>query len=82
MADPDRADQSAVEIAGVQVAPGDLVIADETGICFVPPDIAPAVLERAREIYAAEARQNGHRGGVPVPDLANRAGSFTMPRQD
>ena len=43
-----------VEIAGVQVAPGDIVIADETGICFVPPDIAPAVLERAREIYAAE----------------------------
>ena len=72
-----------VEIAGVQVAPGDLVIADETGICFVPPDIAPAVLERAREIYAAEnRRQKDIEAGVPVPDLANRAGSFTMPRQD
>ena len=74
---------SPVEIAGVQVTPGDIVIADETGICFVPQDIAPAVLERAREIYAAEGRrQKDIEAGVSVPDLANRAGSFTMPRQE
>jgi regulator of RNase E activity RraA len=72
-----------VEIAGVQVAPGDLVIADETGICFVPTEIAAAVLERSREIHAAEARrQQDIEAGVSVPDLANRAGSFTMPRQE
>jgi 4-hydroxy-4-methyl-2-oxoglutarate aldolase len=72
-----------VQIAGVQVAPGDIVIADETGICFVPPEVAPAVLERAREIGAAEAkRQEDIAAGVPVPDLANRAGSFSMPPQE
>ena len=72
-----------VEIAGVQVTPGDIVVADETGICFVPQDIAGAVLARAREIHAAEARrQDDIAAGVPVPDLANRAGSFTMPKQD
>jgi len=72
-----------VEIAGVQVMPGDIVIADETGICFVPHAKAQAVLDRAREIHAAESRrQDDIAAGVAVPDLANRAGSFTMPKQD
>lgn len=72
-----------VEVAGVQVTPGDIVIADETGICFVPQDIAADVLKRAREILAAEGRrQEDIAAGVSVPDLANRAGSFTMPKQD
>ncbi|MBP1883779.1 RraA family protein [Sinorhizobium mexicanum] len=72
-----------VEIAGVQVTPGDIVIADETGICFVPQEIAADVLRRAREIAGAEARrQEDIAAGMPVPDLANRAGSFTMPKQD
>ena len=72
-----------VEIAGVQVTPGDIVIADETGICFVPQDVAADVLKRAQEILAAEGRrQKDIAAGVSVPDLANRAGSFTMPKQD
>ena len=71
-----------VQIAGVQVNPGDIVIADDTGLCFVPTDIADKVLERAREIHAAEARrQDDIAAGMAVPDLANRAGSFTMPKQ-
>ena len=72
-----------VEIAGVQVTPGDIVIADETGICFVPQEIAADVLKRAQEIIAAEGRrQEDIAAGISVPDLANRAGSFTMPKQD
>jgi len=72
-----------VQIAGVQVTPGDIVIADETGICFIPPDKAAAVLKRCQEIMAAEAsRHKDISAGVPVPDLANRAGAFTMPTQD
>ena len=72
-----------VAIAGVQVVPGDIVIADETGVCFVPIDLAPAVLDRARDVHAAEARRHADiRAGVPVPDLANRAGSFKMPGQE
>ncbi|OZI32579.1 dimethylmenaquinone methyltransferase [Bordetella genomosp. 10] len=71
-----------VQIAGVQVAPGDIVIADETGICFVPLEIAPRILARAREMLAAEAgRQKDIANGIAVADLANRAGSFTMPKQ-
>ena len=72
-----------VEIAGVQVTPGDIAIADETGICFVPQDIAAEVLKRAQDILAAEGRrQEDIAAGISVPDLANRAGSFTMPKQD
>lgn len=72
-----------VAIAGIQVLPGDLVIADETGICFVPPDMAAAVLERAREIHAAEQRRHADiAAGLPVPELAGRAGAFSMPTQD
>lgn len=72
-----------VQIAGVSVTPGDIVVADETGVCFVPAEIAEAVLGRAREIHAAESRrQEDIRAGLSVPDLANRAGSFKMPQQD
>lgn len=71
-----------VQIAGVLVEPGDLVVADETGICFVPQAVMARVLDRAREILASEAlRQKDIAAGVPVPDLANRAGAFVMPDQ-
>lgn len=43
-------------VAGVQVHPGDLVIADASGVCFVPPSIAAVVAERVLKIAAAEAR--------------------------
>jgi 4-hydroxy-4-methyl-2-oxoglutarate aldolase len=43
-------------VAGVQVHPGDLVIADTSGVCFVPPSIAAVVAERVLKIAAAEAR--------------------------
>lgn len=72
-----------VQIAGVPVVPGDLVVADETGVCFVPLELAQDVLTRAREIHAAEAlRLADIEAGVSVPDLASRTGSFQMPRQD
>jgi len=44
-----------VTCAGVQVHPGDLVIADETGICFVPNQLAEAVAERIFEVAKLEA---------------------------
>jgi len=71
-----------VQIAGVQVVPGDIVIADETGICFVPLDAAPRILTRAQEMLTAEAgRKKDIANGMAIADLANRAGSFTMPKQ-
>lgn len=38
-----------VECAGVQVNPGDLVLADDCGVVIVPPDMLEEVLEKAQE---------------------------------
>jgi regulator of RNase E activity RraA len=62
-----------VTILGVQVRPGDLVVADEGAVCFVPRDAVEAVLKRAHEIAAGEAKRYADiRAGVPVPELAQR----------
>jgi 4-hydroxy-4-methyl-2-oxoglutarate aldolase len=46
-----------VMIAGVEVRPGDLVVADEVGVCFVPFARAAEVLALARKQSAADARR-------------------------
>ncbi len=43
-----------VDIAGVRVSCGDLVFADDTGVCFVPIDRAEEVLRHAEKIARAE----------------------------
>ncbi len=45
-----------VTIAGVQVRPGDLVVADDTGVVVVPLERAEEVLRRAQEVAAKERR--------------------------
>ena len=44
-----------VSIAGIEVKPGDLVIADECGVCFVPFARAAEVLALAQRLSTAEA---------------------------
>ena len=44
-----------VTIAGIGVKPGDLVIADEVGVCFVPFARAAEVLAMAQRLAGAEA---------------------------
>ena len=44
----------AVKIAGIRVNPGDLVIADEVGVCFVPFRRAAEVLEAAQRLAKRE----------------------------
>lgn len=62
-----------VQICGVQVRPGDLVCADEAGVCFVPLDQAEAVLAVARTIDAGDAkRKQDIDAGVPVAELIKR----------
>ncbi len=62
-----------VSIDGKQCAPGDLVVADEGGICFVPRDLVPSILKRAQEIIAGEAkRYKDIDAGMPVPELAKK----------
>jgi regulator of RNase E activity RraA len=46
-----------VQICGVQVAPGDLVCADEAGVAFVPRTQAAAVLQICRKIDDADTRR-------------------------
>ena len=62
-----------VNIAGVSVQPGDLVIADETGTCFVPRASIAKVLEMAETITRQEAAILDEIGdGVPLPDLVKK----------
>ncbi len=59
-----------VAICGVTVNPGDVVLADETGICFIPRDRAGEVLQRAQRNAAAEKlREEKIASGVPIAEL-------------
>jgi 4-hydroxy-4-methyl-2-oxoglutarate aldolase len=62
-----------VAICGITVRAGDLVVADDTGVCFVPAALAQDVLDRCRDIAAGEGRRHKDvDSGMSVPDLANR----------
>ena len=62
-----------VQVCGVQVSPGDLVCADEAGVCFVPREQAAAMLEVARKIDAADTkRKQDIDSGVPLAELMTR----------
>jgi 4-hydroxy-4-methyl-2-oxoglutarate aldolase len=62
-----------VEVCGVQVRPGDLVCADEAGVCFVPRGEAEAVLELARKIDAGDTkRKQDIDAGVAISELMKR----------
>jgi regulator of RNase E activity RraA len=43
-----------VEVAGVKVNPGDMIVADEDGVVVVPKDKAAAVLKKAQELDDTE----------------------------
>lgn len=59
-----------IEIAGIRVAPGDIVFADDTGVCFIPRMRAAEVLELAKQKSAAEEKKcSAIDAGVPVADL-------------
>jgi regulator of RNase E activity RraA len=59
-----------IMIAGVQVHPGDLVVADDTGVCFVPRDLIMEVLEHAEKKAKSEgARVKAIDSGLSVPDV-------------
>jgi len=47
--------QEPISVCGVAVQPGDLVIADWTGVVFVPASRAEEVLATAEDIFAREA---------------------------
>jgi 4-hydroxy-4-methyl-2-oxoglutarate aldolase len=60
-----------IQIGEVRVAPGDLVVADDTGVCFVPRDMVLEVLEAAEQkAKAEEIRCKAIDDGIPVPDIS------------
>jgi 4-hydroxy-4-methyl-2-oxoglutarate aldolase len=62
-----------VSICGITVNPGDLVLADETGVCFIPRQRAAEVLQRAQRNAAAEKlREEKIASGVPLAELMPR----------
>ena len=59
-----------VHIAGIAVKPGDLVIADECGVCFVPFARAAEVLAVAQRLAASEAqRLKKLDDGIPLAEF-------------
>jgi regulator of RNase E activity RraA len=59
-----------VRIADILVHPGDIAIADENGVCFVPLARAAEVLATARRNVADEERRQAIiDAGTPIPDL-------------
>jgi 4-hydroxy-4-methyl-2-oxoglutarate aldolase len=60
-----------IQIGEVRVAAGDLVVADDTGVCFIPRDVVLEVLEAAEQKASAEeVRCKAIDGGIPVPDIS------------
>jgi 4-hydroxy-4-methyl-2-oxoglutarate aldolase len=63
-----------VTICGVAVNPGDLVLADETGVCFIPRERAAEVLQRAeRNAVAEKLREAKIASGAPVAELLGKS---------
>jgi 4-hydroxy-4-methyl-2-oxoglutarate aldolase len=61
----------AVMIGDVQVAAGDLVVADDTGDCFIPRDQIMPVLELCeKKARAEEIRCQAIENGIPVPEIS------------
>jgi 4-hydroxy-4-methyl-2-oxoglutarate aldolase len=59
-----------VTIGHVQVAAGDLVVADDTGICFVPRDRVGEVLAIAQKKVRGEMeRCRALDAGMPIPEI-------------
>jgi 4-hydroxy-4-methyl-2-oxoglutarate aldolase len=59
-----------IDIGGVAVNPADLVLADGSGVVFVPQDRAEEVIDKAEEIQAKEAAMaEAVKAGKPVSDV-------------
>jgi regulator of RNase E activity RraA len=62
-----------VQVAGIQVHPGDVVCADEAGVAFVPRSRAAEILEAARKIDAGDTKRKADIDrGASVGDLMTR----------
>ena len=61
-----------VRLGGVEVNAGDLVVADDTGVCFVPTEHMVEVIKLAESKAKAEiVRGHAIEDGLSVPDIAD-----------
>src|SRR5207237_8874635 len=68
-----------IEFAGVQVHPGELVIADGSGIVIIPRAKEEEVVREAEAVTATEARMaEGIREGMSVLEVLERLGYEQM----
>lgn len=59
-----------IEVAGVTVCPGDLLVADEDGVVCIPAAALAATLEKLRIIFAVEAAmEKAIAGGAPLEEI-------------
>jgi len=71
-----------VSICGVQVKPGDIVMADENGALVIPLEFAEEVLESAKEIAKKEAIIEQYiNKGIPLKEARKRTGYHTLQSQ-
>ena len=68
-----------IEFAGVQVHPGDLVIADGSGVVIIPRSKEEDVIKEAETVAATEARMaDGIRQGMSVLEVLEKLGYEQM----
>lgn len=66
--------QCPVEVCGISVCPGDLIVADPTGIIAIPPDLIEEVLRRSQIIFDSEAQfEDAIRSGVSMQEFSAAA---------
>ncbi len=64
-----------VEIGGVRISPGDLVLADEDGVVVVPREAEEEAIRRAWEkVHAENAVRDAIRGGMKAGEAFRRYG--------
>lgn len=69
-----------VSIQGITVQVGDLVLADDNGVCFVPADSVERVLTRCEQIHAGEReRYTDAAGSIAVGDFARKRYDYMRP---
>ncbi len=68
-----------VSVSGVQICPGDIIMADDTGAICVPAGKAVEVLEIAEAIAATEIQiEEMVRSGIPLKEARKRTGYHTL----
>jgi len=66
-----------VEICGVKVSPGDLVVADIDGVVVVPKDVAEEAVNNALDVVSRESRTRDElRDGAGLYDVYKKYGTI------